>query len=97
MVHEWQISLLWLEGVYVMLFVPFLQRKKVHDVIAGLTNTYFQMLLNLSRRCKNISLLQIWELHCLKLQEYLLLKSLEKLMLVCCKYCGRYGDGEPSY
>ncbi|MFS8008522.1 hypothetical protein Hanom_Chr14g01273791 [Helianthus anomalus] len=43
------------------------------------------------------SLLQIWELHCLKLQEYLLLKSLEKLMLVCCKYCGRYGDGEPSY
>ncbi|MFS8015800.1 hypothetical protein Hanom_Chr15g01360951 [Helianthus anomalus] len=36
-------------------------------------------------------LLQIWELHCLKLQEYLLLKSLEKLMLVCCKYCGRLG------
>ncbi|MFS7985965.1 hypothetical protein Hanom_Chr11g01004891 [Helianthus anomalus] len=43
MVHEWQISLLWVESVYVMLLVPFLQRKKVHDVIAGLINTYFQM------------------------------------------------------
>ncbi|KAJ0893134.1 hypothetical protein HanPSC8_Chr09g0374161 [Helianthus annuus] len=38
-----------------MLLVPFLQRKKVHDVIAGLINTYFQMLLHLSTRCKDIS------------------------------------------
>ncbi|MFS7948343.1 hypothetical protein Hanom_Chr06g00558911 [Helianthus anomalus] len=70
-----------------MLFVPFLQRKKVHDVIAGLTNT---LLPNVTAFEYKMQGYKIWELHCLKLQEYLLLKSLEKLMLV-------YGDGKPSY